>query len=140
MRTTEYSIQDTRLNPDDLYILPLQLFMEMVRYRYFKGSSFILFLNKTDLFEEKVNSGVHIGDYIKGYGGPNYDVVKGREFFRSLFISARQDVYSEAGQCTPTTPFFVHFTCSTDTNQIRNIFDSIKATVMIQNVNEMALS
>ena len=112
----------------------------MVRYRYFKDASFILFLNKTDLFEEKVENGVHIADYFCDFLGPQFDVPTGRDFFKKLFIDAREDVFNEAGQKYPNAPFFVHFTCSTDTGQMENIFASIKATIMIQNVGEMALS
>lgn len=98
-----------------------------------------MFLNKTDQFEDKVKSGVHIADFITAYTGPKFDVVKGRDFFRSLYIDAREEAYSESGQISPTTPFFIHFTCATDTRTIQNIFDSVKATLFCANLENMAM-
>jgi len=86
-----------------------------------------------------VGGGIHIGAFLPAYQGPKYDVVRGRDFFRSLYIDAREEAFSEAGQHSPTTPFFIHFTCATDTKAIEKIFDSIKATVFCANLENMAL-
>lgn len=83
--------------------------------------------------------GTHIGNFIVAYQGPKFDIAKGRDFFRSLYIDAREEAYIEAGDASPTTPFFVHFTCATDTKSVRNIFDSIRATILCSNLEEMAL-
>lgn len=46
------------------------LFSQIVNNRFFKESSFVLFLNKYDLFREKIlYSGRHLRYYFSGYKG-----------------------------------------------------------------------
>lgn len=48
----------------------LSLFSQIVNNRYFKTSSFVLFLNKLDLFREKIlYSGRHLRHYFPDYKG-----------------------------------------------------------------------
>jgi len=39
--------------------------------KWFKNTSIILFLNKKDLFEKKLEAGKKLSDYQKDYDGPN---------------------------------------------------------------------
>ena len=50
----------------------LDLFATILQYPWFKKKSIILFLNKTDLFEEKVQFS-HISDYFPEYKGEAKD-------------------------------------------------------------------
>ena len=44
------------------------LFETIITYPWFQKSSFVLFLNKTDLLEEKIDSS-HLADYFPTYTG-----------------------------------------------------------------------
>ena len=44
------------------------LFETIITYPWFQKSSFVLFLNKTDLLEEKIDSS-HLADYFPAYTG-----------------------------------------------------------------------
>jgi G-protein alpha subunit. len=50
----------------------LNLFEQVVNNRYFREASFILFLNKFDLFREKIlYSGRHLRYYLSDFKGKN---------------------------------------------------------------------
>ena len=51
----------------------LALFQTIINYPWFVKSSFVLFLNKTDILEEKILHS-HLSDYFPGYTG-EYDVL-----------------------------------------------------------------
>lgn len=49
----------------------LMLFDSVSNSRYFSESSIILFLNKIDLFKEKLDSGIMLKEYCPDYTGAN---------------------------------------------------------------------
>ena len=112
----------------------VQLFDEICSNEFFTGSNMILFLNKRDLFEEKIQS-VHIGDQeaFKDFdipiGSPGY-YDKGVSFFLQKFVSkntnADRQVYS-------------HVTCATDSNNVQIVFDSCKDIILRGNMEDAGL-
>jgi guanine nucleotide-binding protein G(i) subunit alpha len=69
----------------------------------------ILFLNKIDLFAEKLPRSP-LGDYFPDYqGGASYDAAC--SYLLNRFVSLNQ---SQA-----TKQIYAHYTCATDTNQIK---------------------
>lgn len=64
----------------------LALFSTIVSYQGFERTSFILFLNKKDLFEEKISKS-HIASYYPQFDGPKYDAIAGRKFIQRLYLS-----------------------------------------------------
>jgi guanine nucleotide-binding protein subunit alpha len=54
----------------------LNLFTDMANSEWFTGTSMILFLNKKDLFMEKVKT-VKLSDHMKGYEEPNFEKLLG---------------------------------------------------------------
>lgn len=69
----------------------------------------ILFLNKIDLFAEKLPRSP-LGDYFPDYtGGPDYN--SACEYLLQRFVSLNQSA--------ATKQIYAHYTCATDTNQIR---------------------
>ncbi|XP_060694007.1 guanine nucleotide-binding protein G(q) subunit alpha isoform X2 [Hemiscyllium ocellatum] len=85
------------------------LFRTIITYPWFQNSSVILFLNKKDLLEEKIMYS-HLVDYFPEYDGPQRDAQAAREFILKMFVDLNPDsdkiIYS-------------HFTCATDTENIR---------------------
>ncbi|OQV11537.1 Guanine nucleotide-binding protein subunit alpha-11 [Hypsibius exemplaris] len=105
------------------------LFRTIVTYPWFQNSSVILFLNKKDLLEEKIVYS-HIVDYFPEFDGPPRDAQAAREFILKMFVDLNPDsdkiVYS-------------HFTCATDTENIRFVFAAVKDTILQLNLKEYNL-
>ncbi|TRY74847.1 hypothetical protein TCAL_00539 [Tigriopus californicus] len=89
----------------------LRLFESIVNNAFFVEASFILFLNKVDLFEVKITR-FPLQDYIQGYDDSGESP---KEFVASKYLSKskRKD------------KIFHHFTCATDTKQIQHLFDDV---------------
>ncbi|KAK3508677.1 hypothetical protein QTP70_003317 [Hemibagrus guttatus] len=105
------------------------LFRTIITYPWFQNSSVILFLNKKDLLEEKIMFS-HLVDYFPEYDGPQRDAQAGREFILKMFVDLNPDsdkiIYS-------------HFTCATDTENIRFVFAAVKDTILQLNLKEYNL-
>ncbi|KAK2588032.1 hypothetical protein KPH14_004104 [Odynerus spinipes] len=105
------------------------LFKTIITYPWFQHSSVILFLNKKDLLEEKIMYS-HLVDYFPEYDGPQRDAITAREFILRMFVDLNPDsekiIYS-------------HFTCATDTENIRFVFAAVKDTILQSNLKEYNL-
>lgn len=105
------------------------LFRTIITYPWFQNSSIILFLNKKDLLEEKIMFS-HLADYFPEFDGPKCDAQAGREFILKMFVDLNPDsdkiIYS-------------HFTCATDTENIRFVFAAVKDTILQLNLKEYNL-
>ncbi|PVU90305.1 hypothetical protein BB559_004694 [Furculomyces boomerangus] len=86
----------------------LTLFDSICNSRWFAKTSIILFLNKMDLFKAKLPKSP-LKDYFPGYTGEN-DVDSAGEYILRRFVSLNQ---------SDTKQIYTHFTCATDTNQIK---------------------
>uniref|UniRef100_A0AAZ1XHL8 Guanine nucleotide-binding protein subunit alpha n=1 Tax=Oreochromis aureus TaxID=47969 RepID=A0AAZ1XHL8_OREAU len=105
------------------------LFRTIITYPWFQNSSVILFLNKKDLLEEKITYS-HLVDYFPEFDGPQRDAQAAREFILKMFVDLNPDsdkiIYS-------------HFTCATDTENIRFVFAAVKDTILQLNLKEYNL-
>ncbi|KAJ8788464.1 hypothetical protein J1605_022522 [Eschrichtius robustus] len=105
------------------------LFRTIVTYPWFQNSSVILFLNKKDLLEDKILHS-HLVDYFPEFDGPQRDAQAAREFILKMFVDLNPDsdkiIYS-------------HFTCATDTENIRFVFAAVKDTILQLNLKEYNL-
>jgi len=101
----------------------LNLFAEICNSRYFESTSMILFLNKRDLFEAKVQRidlSVCFPDYE---GGLSYE--NGSQFIIDQFKSQNQSTAKQ---------IYIHVTCATDTNNIKFVFVAVKDIILTQNL------
>ena len=109
----------------------IQLFQEICNNRYFMQSSMILFLNKRDLFEEKVKI-VDIGamdcysDFKGVFGSPDYYDV-GVEYFLGKFLAVNE---SEE-RC-----IYHHVTCATDSQNVQVVFNACKDIILRGNLKD----
>uniref|UniRef100_A0A8C5LK61 Guanine nucleotide-binding protein subunit alpha n=1 Tax=Leptobrachium leishanense TaxID=445787 RepID=A0A8C5LK61_9ANUR len=105
------------------------LFRTIITYPWFQNSSVILFLNKKDLLEDKIMYS-HLVDYFPEFDGPQRDAATAREFILKMFVDLNPDsdkiIYS-------------HFTCATDTENIRFVFAAVKDTILQLNLKEYNL-
>lgn len=96
----------------------LVLFEAIVNSRWFLNSSFILFLNKIDLFKLKIRNNP-LSNYFPEYAGGS-DFGKAAKFMLWRFKQLnRQNLV-----------VYPHLTCATDTQQISVVFSAVKDTLI----------
>uniref|UniRef100_A0A8C2QUZ1 Guanine nucleotide-binding protein subunit alpha n=2 Tax=Caprinae TaxID=9963 RepID=A0A8C2QUZ1_CAPHI len=105
------------------------LFKTIITYPWFLNSSVILFLNKKDLLEEKIMYS-HLISYFPEYTGPKQDVKAARDFILKLYQDQNPD---------KEKVIYSHFTCATDTENIRFVFAAVKDTILQLNLREFNL-
>jgi hypothetical protein len=102
----------------------LALFEEICNSRWFEDTSIILFLNKRDLFEQKIAlKSMESMDMWKDCTAGN-DPILGIEYLKQKFLSLNQtskDVYAMA-------------TCATDTKNVEFVFTSCKDIILKKNL------
>ncbi|XP_043193112.1 guanine nucleotide-binding protein G(q) subunit alpha isoform X2 [Amphibalanus amphitrite] len=106
------------------------LFRTIITYPWFQHSSVILFLNKKDLLEEKIMTS-HLVDYFPEYDGPKHDDVAAREYILKMYLALNPD---------PDRMCYSHFTCATDTENIKLVFCAVKDTIMQAALKEFNLA
>lgn len=97
----------------------LELFGSISGMKWFLETPFILFLNKCDLFEEKLKN-VLISDHFPEYSAPN-EFKPGCQFIEDMFVAKdtqhRRDIYP-------------HITCATNTDTMKTVFEAVKDIII----------
>ena len=101
----------------------LDLFKKLCNDAVFDNTAFILFLNKMDLFKQKIadpTKQIKSVPLFADYSGPPSDYAAGVSYFRGKFESmnkTKKDIY-------------VHETCATDTTLIKKVLGDCKTVVL----------
>jgi len=103
----------------------LLLFDEICNSLWFKQTAFILFLNKTDLFREKIAKKDLTCCFPDYTGGCNYD--NGVAFIQSKFMAEN----------TSPHQIYVHQTCATNTDNVSAVFKVVRETLLKKILNEL---
>ncbi|XP_060618153.2 guanine nucleotide-binding protein subunit alpha-14 isoform X1 [Anolis sagrei] len=106
------------------------LFKTIITYPWFANSSVILFLNKKDLLEEKIMYS-DLVTYFPQFTGPKQDVKAAKDFILNLYQEQNPD---------KEKVMYSHFTCATDTENIRFVFAAVKDTILNINLKEFNLA
>lgn len=128
------------------------LFKTIITYPWFQRSSVILFLNKTDILKEKIvyshlatyfpeftgwwvcsgaiTSGGHTRCLVSNPAGPQQDPDAAQEFILKMYQEQNPD---------KEKTLYAHFTCATDTENIRFVFVAVKDTILRHNLKEFNL-
>lgn len=106
----------------------LNLFEEICNSRWFRETSMILFLNKRDLFAEKLSK-VPLNQFFPDYAGDN-SYESACEFMQEQFESRNRN---------PDKQIYTHITCATDTDNIRVVFNAVKDIIIRKSLNEAGL-
>lgn len=97
----------------------LTVWEEISNNQWFTKSCLILFLNKADLFREKVMR-VPMSLHVKGYpASSDYSYEKGLSFIRSELQK----------RCKGRTPY-THVTSATDSSQMKAVFEAVREFVI----------
>jgi len=106
----------------------LNLFEEICNSRWFKETAIILFLNKRDIFLEKVTK-ISIRVCFPEYrGDDNYD--SGIDYIMEMFESKNKN---------PDKQIYTHVTCATDSDNISKVFNAVKDIIIRKSLNEAGL-
>ncbi|XP_064477951.1 guanine nucleotide-binding protein G(o) subunit alpha-like [Ornithodoros turicata] len=102
----------------------LKLFASVVNNMFFADTSTVLFLNKLDLFRDKIlYSDRHLRYYLPDYKGPDCDVDSAALYIQHRFQSSH-----------PNKIVFPHFTTATDTSNVQVVFQVAMDTVIRGNL------
>lgn len=105
------------------------IFETIINNRTFSNVSIILFLNKTDLLEEKVKY-VSIQDTFSDFEGDPHCLDDVQNFILSMFDDRRRE---------RTKPLFHHFTTAIDTENIKFVFKAVKDIILQDNIKSLML-
>ncbi|KAK7122737.1 hypothetical protein R3I94_019742 [Phoxinus phoxinus] len=108
----------------------LNIFETVVNNRVFANVSIILFLNKTDLLEDKVQN-VNINDYFPEFTGEPHDLQDVQKFLVECFRNKRREQQQK--------PLYHHFTTAINTENIRLVFRDVKDTILHDNLRQLML-
>lgn len=97
----------------------LLLFDEIVNSPWFRKTPVVLFLNKYDLFQEKIGR-VPLKVCFANYTGPN-TAKEAREYIGGRFLDLPQD---------KSKAIYMHYTVAVDTENICTIFRVVKETLL----------
>ncbi|XP_013108597.1 guanine nucleotide-binding protein subunit alpha-11 [Stomoxys calcitrans] len=100
------------------------VFTTLCNSEWFSGTPFLVFFNKIDLLAEKIMYS-HLAAFFPEYQGPKQDHMKAREFLRDMFL-----------QLTMGRKFYKHFTCATDTSQIKTVLEVVQNTIIRSILNQ----
>ncbi|GAA5852957.1 hypothetical protein JCM5353_008505 [Sporobolomyces roseus] len=107
------------------------LFESLSSSRWFERSSFVLLLNKIDIFEQKLKSNTSpLKHHFPDYTGGSQDFPAACAFMKSKFIALN---------AKPDRPLYVHLTCATDTGQVKVVIAAVMDTVLNKLLSEVGL-
>jgi len=111
----------------------LSIWQSITQSKWFTGTSFILFLNKDDLYAKKVAT-VSIKDYFPDFEGAPNDPEAGRKYFKKLFADS-----ADKPGAPKSRTIYMHVTNATDTNLLRAVMASVEDTILRGDLAKVAL-
>ncbi|XP_054420976.1 guanine nucleotide-binding protein G(t) subunit alpha-2 isoform X1 [Pteronotus mesoamericanus] len=107
----------------------LHLFNSICNHKFFAATSIVLFLNKKDLFEEKIKK-IHLSICFPEYDGNNsYEDAGNYIKNQFLDLNMRKDVKE----------IYSHMTCATDTQNVKFVFDAVTDIIIKENLKDCGL-
>uniref|UniRef100_A0A914XPQ6 Uncharacterized protein n=1 Tax=Plectus sambesii TaxID=2011161 RepID=A0A914XPQ6_9BILA len=105
----------------------MKLFDSICNNKWFTDTSIILFLNKKDLFEEKIRKSPLTICFPDYQGSNTYEEAAAYIQMQFENLNKRKDGQKE---------IYTHFTCATDTNNIRFVFDAVTDIIIKENLRQ----
>lgn len=102
-------------NETNRMVESLKLFEDTINNDWFNRKPIILFLNKVDIFEKKLEHS-SLGDYFSEYKGGS-DLSKAKKWVQEQYDSRNH---------SPSRQVYIHLTTATDTSNIQMVFDACK--------------
>jgi len=110
----------------------IELFRSICNNRAFANTSIMLFLNKKDIFAEKIQySDIASQNAFSDYAGPSKDFDAGVDYFIQKFKDCLID--------EDFNDSFIHVTCATDTNNMEFVLESTRMIIMQDNLRKSGI-
>lgn len=106
----------------------IMLFDTILNSEWFKDTPFILFLNKVDIFNEKVKK-TPIRKYFPRYQGKMGDAEEGIKFFEKILMGLNRS----------KKPVYVKRTCATDTETMKFVLGAVTDLIIQQNLEKSGI-
>nr|XP_044605526.1 guanine nucleotide-binding protein G(i) subunit alpha-3 [Equus asinus] len=107
----------------------MKLFDSICNNKWFTDTSIILFLNKKDLFEEKIKRSPLTICYPEYTGSNTYEEA-------AAYIQCQ---FEDLNRRKDTKEIYTHFTCATDTKNVQFVFDAVTDVIIKNNLKECGL-
>lgn len=106
----------------------LKLFKDICNTKWFTETAIILFLNKKDLFEKKIQRQPLTVCFPEYTGKSNYD--QASKYIEDQFLKQNEN---------PRKLIYVHHTCATDTNNITVVFKAVQDILINKILDKMGV-
>jgi hypothetical protein len=107
----------------------LTLFDAICNNKFFMNTAMILFMNKVDLFGQKIPR-IPLKNYFPKYTGPESNPDMAKKFILKMFLELNKN---------PNKMIYSHFTNATDTGNIRHVFDAVSDIIVEKNMQNLGL-
>jgi len=101
----------------------LKLFHEICKSKWFSNTLMILFLNKEDIFRQKLEAGKSIKTAFADYDGPN-DFESSTKYLEKIFTNVIDPATGKQKE------IYSHITCATNTENVRVVFDAVRDFIL----------
>ncbi|CAG5980260.1 unnamed protein product [Menidia menidia] len=107
----------------------MKLFDSICNNKWFTETSIILFLNKKDLFDEKITRSPLSICFPEYTGANKFDEA----------ASYIQTKFEDLNKKKDTKEIYTHFTCATDTKNVQFVFDAVTDVIIKNNLKDCGL-
>nr|ARF06923.1 guanine nucleotide-binding protein G(i) subunit alpha [Eptatretus cirrhatus] len=107
----------------------MKLFDSICNNKWFTDTSIILFLNKKDLFEEKIAKSPLAICFPEYAGSNTYEEA-------AAYIQCQ---FEDLNKRKDTKEIYSHFTCATDTKNVQFVFDAVTDVIIKNNLKDCGL-
>ena len=105
------------------FLESLAVWRELQLKKEFTNTRFVLFLNKVDLFQEKIKT-TRISDYLDDYKGEEHNYDDAVTFFTDKYLEGCSSRHVR-----------VYHTTATDVDLMDNVLDNVKEALLLQAIN-----
>jgi len=112
----------------------LLLWKDLTSNKLLANVNIVLFLNKCDLLQAKIEAGVRLSQHMISYGNRPNDYESVSKYFRNKFGAIHHSV-------TPNKEreLYIHFTTITDTQQTATIIQAVRDIIIKANLRTLKL-
>jgi len=101
----------------------IELFEQICNNEWFKDTAMILFLNKKDLYAEKITTiPISVCPAFQTFQGTASSYDETTDYIKDVFEACNQNNASKA--------IFTHLTCAVDKNQVEKVFNDIQTVII----------
>jgi len=110
----------------------IEIFSQIQLQIWLNNKTFILFLNKKDIFEDKIKKS-HLIDHFEDFKGFKRESASAHEFIKRKFLETQPPSRHRSRM------IYTHQTCATDTENMKIVFEVVRDTILQINLRHYNL-